>query len=81
MGEIYELYVMPECQGAGFGRSLFDEARCRLRQRRLNDLLVWALAENHVACGFYEALGGKVRFRTSETLGGVRLQKIGFHWQ
>jgi ribosomal protein S18 acetylase RimI-like enzyme len=80
MGEISELYVKPECQGASFGRSLFEEARRRLRARNLNGLLVWALAENALACGFYEAMGGKERFRTFETLGGVRLEKIAFHW-
>ena len=80
MGEISELYVKPECQGAGFGGSLFEEARRRLRARNLNGLLVWALAENALACGFYKAMGGKERFRTFETLGGVRLEKIAFHW-
>ena len=80
MGEISELYVKPECQGAGFGGSLFEEARRRLRARNLNGLLVWALAENALASSFYEAMGGKERFRTFETLGGVRLEKIAFHW-
>ena len=79
LGEVYELYVKPECQGAAFGRFLFGEARRRLHARHLNGLVVWALAENDLACGFYEALGGQARFRTSETLGGVCLEKIGFH--
>lgn len=81
LGEIYELYVKPECHGAGFGRALFEEARRRLRARGLHRLVVWALAENELACGFYRALGGRPRFTTFETLGGVRLEKIGFHWR
>lgn len=80
LGEVYELYVKPECHGAAFGRSLFCAARRRLRARGLSGLLVWALAENDLACRFYEALGGHERFRTLESLGGVRLEKIGFHW-
>jgi ribosomal protein S18 acetylase RimI-like enzyme len=80
LGEVYELYVKPECHGAAFGRTLFEEARRRLRERHLTGLRVWALAENDLACGFYKALGGEARFRTSETLGGVRLEKIAFHW-
>ena len=80
-GEIYELYVNPECHGAGFGRALFDEARRRLRARGLNGLLVWALAENALACAFYRALGGQPRVRAFETLGGKRLVKIAFHWR
>lgn len=80
MGEIYELYVKSECHGAGFGRALFEEARRRLRARHLRGLLIWALAENELACRCYEALGGRPRFRTRETFGGVRLEKIAFHW-
>lgn len=79
-GEISELYVKPECHGAGFGRSLFEEAHRRLRARGLRALLVWVLAENDLACAFYEAMGGKVMFRTFEVLGGVRLEKIAYHW-
>jgi ribosomal protein S18 acetylase RimI-like enzyme len=80
MGEISELYVTPECHGAGFGRALFDAARRRLSAGGLNGLLIWALAENDLACGFYRAVGGKPRFHTVERLGGVALEKIGFHW-
>lgn len=80
MGEIYELYVRPEYQGAGFGRALFEEARRRLGLRRLAGLVVWALAENDLACEFYQAMGGQARFRAFETLGGARLEKIAFHW-
>jgi len=80
MGEISELYVKPECHGAGFGRALFAAARARLAARGLRGLLVWALADNELACAFYAAMGGTACFRTVETLGGVRLAKIGYHW-
>lgn len=80
MGEISELYVRPACHGAGFGRALFDEARRRLRARGLSGLVVWALAENTLACGFYSAMGGRDRMRRTEVLGGQRLDLIGFHW-
>lgn len=81
MGEIYELYVKPECHGAGFGRALFDAARRRLRGRGLRGLVVWALAENELACAFYQALGRQPRFKAFEALGGERLEKISFHWR
>lgn len=80
LGEIYELYVKPECHGAGFGRSLFEEARRRLRARHLEGVVVWALADNELACRCYAALGGRPRCSTFETLGGVRLAKLAFHW-
>lgn len=80
LGEIYELYVKPECHGAGFGRALFDTARRRLRARHLDEALVWTLADNELACTFYRALGGQPRLRTFERFGGARLELIGFHW-
>jgi ribosomal protein S18 acetylase RimI-like enzyme len=80
LGEICELYVRPECHGAGFGRALFAAARRRLTDAGLHGLLVWALADNELACGFYRAVGGRPRFRTVERLGGAALEKIGFHW-
>lgn len=80
MGEICELYVKPECHGAGFGRALFDEARRHLRARGLHGLIVWALADNELARGFYRALGGRPRFRAFDSFGGVRLEKVAYDW-
>ncbi len=52
-GEIFELYLHPIYQGLGLGEKLFDGARTRLAELRLKGLLVWALADNDAACGFY----------------------------
>jgi ribosomal protein S18 acetylase RimI-like enzyme len=79
-GEIYELYLRPECQGVGFGRRLFVAARERLLVAGLRRLTVWALAENAAACRFYRAMGGRETGRAEECIGGVRLEKIGFAW-
>ena len=79
-GEIYELYLRPECQGVGFGRRLFRAARDRLGAAGLKRLLVWALADNAAACRFYRAMGGRECGRSHERIGGVRLEKIGFAW-
>jgi GNAT superfamily N-acetyltransferase len=79
-GEIYELYVRPECQGIGFGRRLFTEARQQLAVHGLDRLSVWALAENQVACRFYRAMGGRDAGRGQERLGSARLAKIRFAW-
>lgn len=80
MGEIYELYVRPDCQGAAFGRALFEAARARLRAQRRDGLLVWALAENALACDFYAAMGGVPWLRSIERFCGRPLEKIGYHW-
>jgi ribosomal protein S18 acetylase RimI-like enzyme len=79
-GEIYELYLRPECQGVGFGRRLFRTARERLAAAGRRRLMVWALADNAAACRFYRAMGGRECGRVQESIGGARLAKIGFAW-
>lgn len=81
LGEIYELYLRPEFHGAGFGRELFAEARRRLSARGLRSVVVWALAENEIACRFYSALGGRIKARTHECIGGTKLEKIAYLWR
>ena len=80
LGEIHELYVCPECHGCGFGRALCEAARDQLARRYPGGLLIWALAENALACRAYEGLGGQPRARAFERLGGARLEKIAYFW-
>jgi ribosomal protein S18 acetylase RimI-like enzyme len=79
-GEIYEIYLLPDYQGVGFGQYLFEACRYRLDERRLKGLLVWALAENTGAVHFYWQLGGRPLVSAYERIGGVRLEKIAFAW-
>jgi GNAT superfamily N-acetyltransferase len=79
-GEIYELYLRPEMQGCGFGRQLFAAARGELAGHGLPRLVVWALADNSVACRFYQAMGGREDARGVDRFCGVPLAKIGFVW-
>ncbi|GGE27856.1 N-acetyltransferase GCN5 [Agaricicola taiwanensis] len=79
-GEIYELYVMPEYQGLGFGRRLFAACREALAERELVGLAVWALSDNESACRFYRALGGVAVARGTETFGDRSLEKLAFAW-
>ena len=79
-GEIYELYVRPEYQGCGIGRRLFEDARARLGSHGLDGLLIWALADNAIACRFYTAMGGAECGRTQDLFCGTPLEKIGFAW-
>jgi GNAT superfamily N-acetyltransferase len=79
-GEIYELYLRPECQGCGLGRRLFTRARRELASHGLQRLTVWALADNALACRFYAAMGGAEAARTQDRFCGVPLDKIGFAW-
>lgn len=79
-GEIFELYLHPTYQGLGLGEKLFDGARARLAEMRLRGLLVWALADNDAACGFYLRLGGKLVAEGSESFGETALRKVAFAW-
>ncbi|MGE4371399.1 MAG: GNAT family N-acetyltransferase [Xanthobacter sp.] len=80
-GEIYELYLAPPYQGVGLGQRLFNVARHDLALAGLKGLVVWALAENSAATGFYEALGGHIIAHTTEKFGTKTLDKIAFAWQ
>ncbi len=79
-GEIYELYLRPECHGVGIGRRLFDAARDRLNRAGFAGTLVWSLADNDLGCRFYRAMGGTEAARGRAVLGGVTLGKLGFVW-
>ena len=79
-GEIFELYLRPEYQGLGFGRRLFNAVRRDLTGHDVAGLVVWALADNENACGFYRHLGGRTVDRTVERFGKANLPKIAFGW-
>ena len=75
-GEIFELYLAPEYQGLGFGGRLFEACRADLAFHGLETVIVWALAENDRAIGFYEHLGGRVVRRASENFGSEKRARI-----
>jgi ribosomal protein S18 acetylase RimI-like enzyme len=77
-GEIFELYVSPTHQGLGFGTLLFKGARRRLAAHGHSSTLVWALADNAHALGFYRALGGRVVGEAHESFGAVTLKRVAF---
>jgi ribosomal protein S18 acetylase RimI-like enzyme len=77
-GEVFELYLAPQFQGLGFGRRLFEAVRADLAEHGYPTLLVWALADNDRAMGFYERLGGKPVRRAPERFGVETLERIAF---
>ena len=79
-GEIYELYLAPECQGIGLGRRLFEAARARLRDNGLKGLVVWAMEENQGALDFYAGRGGRDVAEGTEVFEGRALRKLAFVW-
>jgi ribosomal protein S18 acetylase RimI-like enzyme len=79
-GEIYELYLRPECQGIGLGTRLFTEARGRLKAHGLHGLVVWALEENTNAISFYAGAGGRDIAEGVEVFDQKALRKVAFVW-
>ncbi len=78
-GEIFELYLTPEYQGLGFGRRLFNAARWELAAHNCLSTIVWALADNEKALGFYRRLGGLPVRRAEERFGAdMLLARVAF---
>ena len=79
-GEIYEIYLLPEYQGLGLGRRLFQSARRMLGDLKFDGLAVRALRSNGTAIGFYRRLGGRTVVETGERIGDTILPVMVFGW-
>lgn len=79
-GEIYELYLLADYQGLGFGEFLFEACRYQLDQQHRRGLIVWALADNASAGQFYMRRGGRPVAETFEMMAGERIDKVGYGW-
>lgn len=77
-GEIFEIYLLPEYQGLGFGRRLFAAARQELAEHGYLSTVVWALADNDKALAFYRRLGGLPIRRAEERFGDDMLTRVAF---
>lgn len=80
-GEIYELYLRPECQGIGLGSRLFSAARQKLSDHGLKGMVVWALEENNGAVSFYRGIGGRDIAEGVEVFDHKALRKVAFVWE
>ncbi len=79
-GEIYELYLLPEFQSVGLGRTLFYATRQHLTELGYDRLVVWALRDNQIANSFYQAMGGTVLGSSQEVFGSVQMSITGYSW-
>ena len=77
-GEIFELYLAPEYQGAGLGRRMFKAARDDLAAHGYGSFVVWALAGNERGLEFYRRLGGVVVRRAPERFGVETRERVAF---
>ena len=78
--EIWELYVHPDCHGAGYGRGLFEIARDQFTEAGLAPLNVWCLEGNELGLNFYRALGGEESACGSYRIAGAQLGARRFTW-
>ena len=78
-GEVYTLYVLPDHQGAGYGRGLLGALFSALRTAGCRSALVWVLAGNP-ARFFYEAMGGTLIATREEPFHGVVLSECAYGW-
>lgn len=79
-GEIYEIYLLPEYQGLGFGRDLFTEARRLLASLGCKGTICWVLDDLQQAKMFFSALGGKPLAFSRSQFGDTSLGKVSFCW-
>ena len=76
-GELYSIYVLPECWRMGAGRALFEETRNQLRAEGYLSLFLWALTDNR-ARRFYERMGMTAVDSRTITIGGRELEETGY---
>jgi ribosomal protein S18 acetylase RimI-like enzyme len=76
-GELWALYVHPDAWGRGAGSALIGDALAALGARGFRLALVWVLAGNGRALGFYEGCGFRRDGgeKTEDELAQVRLRR------
>lgn len=82
-GEIYLLYLLPECHHQGIGRRLTIRLVERLVEQGIHSLLIRVLKVNTPARRFYEALGGHLVPDVQEQLEeeGAVLVQVAYGWK
>lgn len=56
-GEVYAIYVLPDCWDRGLGRNLLAHAERDLLSHGYNEAVMWVLTDNARARAFYETAG------------------------
>ena len=78
-GEVFTLYVLPDCQGQGIGQRLLSGLFDGLRDRGMSSAVVWVLAMNP-ARFFYEAMGAARAAEREERIWGEALPEFAYGW-
>jgi len=76
-GEVYAIYVLPDCWARGVGRNLLAHAERDLIHHGYNEAILWCLADNARARAFYELVGWERDGATvMRSIGGQELEEV-----
>ncbi|HUG46928.1 MAG TPA: GNAT family N-acetyltransferase [Candidatus Limnocylindria bacterium] len=76
-GEVYAVYVLPDCWDRGLGRNLLQHGERDLLAHAYDEATLWVLDSNERARRFYEAAGWHTDGATkTERLGSVELSEV-----
>lgn len=78
-GELCAIYILPDYQGQGLGKSLISQIATKLTQSGINSMLTWVLAKNP-SYQFYERFGGVRLGEKLRKFGGVTLVEVAYGW-
>ncbi len=79
-GEVYTLYVAPDRQSQGLGRSILMSLFQRLVDTGHATALVWVVRANP-ARFFYERLGGQQIMHRPIPVGGQQVEAVAYGWR
>lgn len=76
-GEVYALYVLPDCWDRGVGRTLLAHAEHDLIAHGYDEAVLWVLADNRRARAFYEMSGWHADGGTKhDAIGGRGVEEL-----
>ena len=71
-GEVYAIYVLPDCWARGIGRNLLAHAERDLVGHGYSEAILWCFAANQRARAFYEQMGWRLDGGTlTRSIGGI----------
>lgn len=78
VGEIWALYLQPDCIGQGVGSALWGAARDACEEEGFGEITAWVYARNTLGLNFYDAMGFKREMKTLRTtsVGANRLEEL-----
>lgn len=76
-GEVYAIYVLPDCWERGVGRSLLSHVERDLAGHGYDQAVLWVLADNARARYFYESAGWQLDGASKvDTIGGIEVSEV-----